>query len=285
MDIGSDPFVGSEALASGALNRYELRRYYQPLMPNVYLDKRIALTLRLRTQAAWLWSGREAVVAGLAASALHRAQWIDDDVPVELIWANARPPRRVITRADLLLPGECQLLDGLNVTTPERTAFDLGRRGSLEEAVARLDALGNATEFKATDVLMLAERHRHVRGLRQLECALDLYDPGAQSPKETWLRLMIIDEGYPRPQTQIPVLGANGQPRYYLDMGWEEYMLAVEYDGVQHADALGYDIVRNEHISDAGWTTIRVAAGHRRPEIMARLHVAWSRVAAALVLR
>ena len=46
-----------------------------------------------------------------------------------------------------------------------------------------------------------------------------------------------------------------------------------------------YDIVRNEHISDAGWTTIRVAAGHRRPEIMARLHVAWSRVAAALVLR
>lgn len=284
-DIGSDPFVGSEALAGGALNRHELRRYYRPLMPNVYLDKRIAPNLRRRTQAAWLWSHREAVVAGLTASAWHRAKWVDDDIPVELIWANARAPKRVITRADLLLPGESQRRDGLNVTTPERTAFDIGRRGPLREAVARLDALGNATEIKAADVLALADCHAHVRGLRQLETALDLYDPGAQSPQETWLRLMIINEGYPRPQTQIPVLGQNGRPRYYLDMGWEEHTLAVEYDGIQHADALGYDIVRHEYISQAGWTTIRVAAGHRRPEIMWRLRRAWDQVAPPLALR
>ncbi len=30
-------------------------------------------------------------------------------------------------------------------------------------------------------------------------------DAGAQSPKETWLRLLLIDAGFPRPQTQIPV--------------------------------------------------------------------------------
>ncbi|GAS90417.1 DUF559 domain-containing protein [Mycolicibacterium brisbanense] len=285
MEIGYEPFIGSEALACGALNRYELRRYYRPMMPNVYLDKRIAPTLQLRTQAAWLWSQRQGVVAGLSASALHGAKWIGDDAPIELIWANARAPKSVITRAELLLPGECQRLDELSVTTPERTAFDLGRRGSLGEAVARLDALGNAAEFKALDVLELAERHRHVRGLRQLESALDLYDPGAQSPQETWLRLMIIDAGYPRPQTQIPVLGPNGQPRYYLDMGWEEYKLAAEYDGAQHADALGYDIIRHEYIAQLGWTTIRVAAGHRRPDIMRRLQLAWDRVAPPLALR
>ncbi|OHU01367.1 MULTISPECIES: endonuclease domain-containing protein [Mycobacterium] len=285
MDIGTDPFVGSEALACGALTRYELRRYYRPLMPNVYLDKRMAPTLVRRTKAAWLWSQREAVVAGLSASALHRAKWVDDDVPVELIWANARAPRRVVTRADLLLPGESQMLDGLSLTTPERTAFDLGRRGRLGDAVARLDALGNATGLKAVDVLALADRHRHVRGLRQLETALDLYDPGAQSPQETWLRLMIVGEGYPRPQTQIPVPGPAGRPRYYLDMGWEEYMLAVEYDGVQHADALGYDIVRHEYIRRAGWTTIQVAAGHRRPDILRRLRRAWNEVAEPLTLR
>ncbi|WP_458316978.1 DUF559 domain-containing protein [Mycolicibacterium brisbanense] len=285
MEIGYEPFIGSEALACGALNRYELRRYYRPMMPNVYLDKRIAPTLRLRTQAAWLWSQRHGVVAGLSASALHGAKWVGDDAPIELIWANARAPKSVITRAELLLPGECQRLDELSVTTPERTAFDLGRRGSLGEAVARLDALGNAAEFKALDVLELAERHRHVRGLRQLESALDLYDPGAQSPQETWLRLMIIDAGYPQPQTQIPVLGPNGQPRYYLDMGWEEYMLAAEYDGAQHADALGYDIIRHEYIAQLGWTTIRVAAGHRRPDIMRRLQLAWDRAAPPLALR
>ncbi|OMC35099.1 hypothetical protein A5740_08225 [Mycobacterium sp. GA-1841] len=285
MKIGSEPFIGSEALACGVLNRYELRRHYRPLMPNVYLDKGISPTLLRRTQAAWLWSQREAVVAGLAASALHRAKWVEDDAPVELIWRNARAPKKVITRADLLLPGECQPLAGLSATTPERTAFDLGRRGPLGAAVARLDALGNATGFKAADVLTLAERHRHVRGLRQLETALDLYDPGAGSPKETWLRLMIIDDGYPRPQTQIPVAGPNGQPRYYLDMGWEEHLLAVEYDGVQHADALGYDIVRHEYLRRAGWTTIQVAAGHRRPDVLRRLRYAWDEVVTPLALR
>jgi hypothetical protein len=30
------------------------------------------------------------------------------------------------------------------------------------------------------------------------------WTPGAQSPKETWLRLLLIQAGLPRPQTQIP---------------------------------------------------------------------------------
>src|SRR5690349_19410729 len=56
------PFVGTEALASGAVTRYELRRYYRPIMPNVYLDKRVEPSLRQRTLGAWLWTGRDAVV-------------------------------------------------------------------------------------------------------------------------------------------------------------------------------------------------------------------------------
>jgi very-short-patch-repair endonuclease len=285
MDTSNGPFVGSEALASGQLTRYELRRYYRAIMPNVYLDKRLQPTLRLRTHAAWLWSAREAVVAGSAAAALHGTEWVDDGEPIELVWRNARSPRGVITRADLLLESEVQQLERLTATTPERTAFDVGRRGRLYAAVARLDALGNKTGFKADDVLALRHYHSRARGLRQLEAALDLYDPGAQSPKETWLRTMLIDEGFPRPQTQIPVLGPDGYPLYYLDMGWEDIMLAVEYDGVQHADQIGYDIVRNEYIAGVGWTTIRVAAGHRRANIVARVLRAWNSLTSPLVLR
>jgi len=48
-------------------------------------------------------------------------------------------------------------------------------------------------------------------------------------------------------------------------------MVAVEYDGIQHADQIGYDIVRNEYIASVGWATIRVAAGHRRASIIARV--------------
>lgn len=58
MDIDNQPFIGSEALQAGALNRYELRRYYRAIMPNVYVDKRIDPSLQQRAAAAWLWSQR-----------------------------------------------------------------------------------------------------------------------------------------------------------------------------------------------------------------------------------
>lgn len=272
------PFVGSEALTSGAVTWHELDRYYTAIMPNVYLDKRATPSLNQRVVAAWLWSRRHAVIAGAAASALHGAKWVDADTPVELIWANARAPSGVLTRDELLLPGETRLLGGMQVTSLDRTAFDLGRRGVIGQAVARLDALANATHFKVDDVVELAARHRHTRGLRQLGRALDLCDAGAQSPKETWLRLLLINAGFPRPTTQIPLLGPDGYPKYFLDMGWEEIMLTVEYDGQQHrTDPWQFekDVARLEYLQRRGWTHIRVLAGHRERDIIGRVQRAW----------
>lgn len=275
MEIHERPFVGSEVLAAGLVRKHELRSRFRPVFPDVYVGADVELTLHTRAAAGWLWSHREGVIAGLTAAGLHGAKWIDDSLPVEVVWSNARRPLGLKTYDFRLRAGEFMTLDELRVTTPERTAFDIGRRGHVDEAVARLDALGHATGFNALDVLAVAGRHRGARGLRQLAVALDLYDPGAQSPKETWLRLLLIDAGFPRPRTQIPVLGPDGDPLYYLDMGWEDMSLAVEYDGVQHADQIGYDIVRNEYIASVGWTTIRVAAGHRRASIIARVRRAW----------
>jgi very-short-patch-repair endonuclease len=273
-----EPFIGTEALATGALTRYELRRYHRAIMPNVYLDKRVEPSLRQRTVAAWLWSRREAVVAGLAASALHGAKWIDDGLPVELIWRNARVPAGVFTRADSLLAEEIQKLDGLAVTSPERTAFDIGRWGRLDDAVARLDALAQATDFKVSAVEELVSRHRHTRGLRQLEAVLNLVDAGAESPKETWLRLLVIRAGYPRPRTQIPVLSPDGRRWYYLDMGWEDIMLALEYDGDHHRtsrERFAYEIERAEDLNELGWTVIKAAARHQPASVLRRLERAW----------
>lgn len=272
------PFIGSEVLSSGQLNRYELRRYYRAIMPNVYLDKQLLPSLGDRTVAAWLWSGREAVVSGLSASALHGARWVDDDSPVELICRNARAPTGVKSRDELLFENEIQRLNGLKVTTPERTAFDVGRRDRVGRAVERLDALARATNFKVSAVEELAGKHRRTRGLRQLENALGLVDPGAESPRETRLRLLLIRAGYPRPRTQIPVLSPDGCRRYYLDMGWEEIMLAVEYDGDQHRTdraRFAYEIKRAADIDEVGWKVIRVAARSHQDEVLRRVQRAW----------
>lgn len=278
VSFGQQPFIGSEALARGDLNRYRLRRYYRAIMPNVYLDKWVEPSLRQRTAAAWLWSRREAVIAGLAASAMHGAKWVDPAAPIELIWRNARTPPRVVTRADLLVDGEYERLDGLPVTTPERTAFDLGRRGTLGRAVAQLDALAAATGFRVRDVAALAGNHRRARGLCRLQEVLALVDGGAQSPKETWLRLLLIEAGFPRPRTQIPVPGPDGFPRYFLDMGWEDIMLAAEYDGDQHwTDPAQYawDVERQEYLDRVGWTVVRVVARQHPADIVRRVQRAW----------
>ncbi len=87
-----EPFVGSEALARGAVSRHQLRTRYTAVFPNVYLPRRPEPTLEQRIAAAWLWSDRQGVIAGTAAAALHDAKWIDDDIAIELLYPNAHPP-------------------------------------------------------------------------------------------------------------------------------------------------------------------------------------------------
>jgi hypothetical protein len=271
------PFIGSEAVARGALTRQQLRMHYRTVFPNVYIGRDVQPTLEQRTAAAWLWSGRRATVAGAAAAALHGAGWIPDDVPVELVHTNPRAPHGVLTRRGVLHDGETQTIAGYPVTTPERTAFDIGRRGAVHSAVARLDALARATGFKVEEVLRVAENHPRAPGLRCLEAALELVDPGAQSPRESYLRLLFIDAGLPRPQTQIPVLGVDRVPIAYLDMGWQEWLVAVEYDGDQHrSDRRQYvkDIRRTERLQEMGWTVVRVVAEDSPAAVLRRVRAA-----------
>ncbi len=91
------PFIGAEALAVGAMPERAMRKQYQPLYPGVYIPRGVEPTARVRAEAAWLWSKREGVISGLAASAAHGAKWVADDVPIDLNWANNRRPRGIVT--------------------------------------------------------------------------------------------------------------------------------------------------------------------------------------------
>jgi hypothetical protein len=171
--------IGSEAIAQGVVTRHELQRWYRPIFPGVYAARREQLSLRHKTEAAYLWSRRRAVVAGVAASALHGANWVDADIPVELIWSSTRPPMGIIAREETLDDAECTRVAGLPVTSLTRTAYDLGRHLPRAQAVARLDGLMRATPFSNEKVLLLAERHPAARGVRRLRAALLLVDGGA----------------------------------------------------------------------------------------------------------
>jgi hypothetical protein len=271
-------FLGSEQLASGAITRGQLRWNYRAIYPDVYETKAVEQSLYSNTVGAWLWSKRRGVIAGRAAAALHGALWIDQTAPVEMLWNNCNPPPGIVTRDERFTPEQVVEIDDMAVTSIQRTAFDLGRHLSRDAAVVHLDALARATGVAPEHVLPLADLYKGARGVRQLWAALELLDSGAQSPRESLLRLMLMDAGFPRPQTQIPLLDSGGYAFAYLDMGWEEVMIAVEYDGDQHrTDRTRYawDIRRNRMVERLGWIHIRVIAEDRRKDVLDRVRQAW----------
>jgi hypothetical protein len=275
------PFIGSEAVAAGRVRKHQLRSRFAAMFPDVYTDRQGEdLTVYHRACAAWLWSRRAGVIAGLTAAMLHGSRYVEDCLPIELYWSSRRPPKGIVTHKGELPVADVVSRGGLPITTVERTAFDIARRGTLHEAIARLDALGNATGFAGDSVLKFArEQHPGARGMRQLVAVLDLYDAGAESPRETWLRLLLIRAGYPRPTTQIPVRSADGRRRYFLDMGWEDRRLAVEYEGDHHrTDPVQYahDISRSEDLDELCWTRIRVAKRHSERDVLGRIARAWA---------
>ncbi|KAA1248945.1 DUF559 domain-containing protein [Mycobacterium simiae] len=273
MEILDWPFRGTDALASGVVTPHRLRTDFDMVHRNVYVPRGQKLTAVTRAVAAWLWSGRAATAAGLSAAALHRSAWIDDWLPAELNRRSRDRARGIIVHSDALDEDELCVRDGIALTTPARTAFDLGRRKGFTAAVIRLDALAHAAELKIPDVELLAERHRGARGLVQLRQVLPLVDGGAESPYETRTRLVLIRAGLPRPQTQIEVLNDWGAVLARIDMGWEEWKVGVEFDGAQHWTDPAQrtrDIDRLAELDARGWTIVRVSADllRNRPEIV-----------------
>jgi hypothetical protein len=266
------PFIGTEALASGALSRRALYGEHVAVYRNVYAPRGAEITALVRAQAAWLWSERQAVLGGMSAAALHGSQWIDASQPAELYRIGDESDGILIRRGKLIDEEMC-VVDGMVATTPARTAFDIGRQPGLTDAVIRIDALAQATELKRSDVQVIVDRNRGARGIVQLRRVLDLFDAGAESPLETRTRLALVGAGFPAPETQIVVRDEFGVPFARIDMGWAEWRVGVEYDGAQHwtdAKQRAWDVVRLAKLEALGWRIIRVSAAilRYRPRVI-----------------
>jgi hypothetical protein len=268
---GDWPFVGTEALADGRLSRYALRSRYRPVYRNVYVPAGYELSAVSRGVAAWLWSGRAATLVGLSAAALHGMRWCDAAFPAEVYRRNGKPVDGIVIHRDEMHEDEVCIVRGIPVTTPARTALDLGRRKGLTTALIRIDALANRTGVKPAEVERLARRHPGIRGLVQLRQVLALMDGGAESPQETRTRLLLVRSGLPKPETQIRVTDRFNYPFARLDMGYRELKVAIEFDGAQHWTDPAQrtaDIDRHAELSALGWLIVRVSSDllRYRPE-------------------
>lgn len=258
----------------GELSRQDVRLRYRRLYRGVYLRNGAELTAAIRARAAWMATG--APLVGISAAAVLGTKWLDCAAPAEILKSDRHAQPGMIAHSYRVRDDELCLCAGVVVTKPARTAFDIGRRRSVDEAVPILDALLRATATTVADVRAVADHWHAVRGVRELRAVLDLIDPAAESPQESRLRLILIRGGLPAPECQIrfPEL------RIRIDMGWRKWKVAVEYDGVQHwADASqrAWDIERIALLEAAGWVVVRVSA-----QMMNRPGVIVDRVAGKL---
>lgn len=277
---GARPFLGQEAVARGELSAWELRTQFSSVYRNVYVANGAVLTAADRARAAWLWCGGEATLIGRSAAAMYGTNWIDGNLAAEICRLDRRHPPGIKVRTYALSADDVCWVDDIRLTTPQRTAFDVGRLYMFDKSVPVLDALVRATDIKVADVVALADDRPGVKGRRRLRAVLELVDGGAESPQESRLRLMLVRGGLPMPQTQIVFSDDLGNARIRVDMGWPEWKVGVEYDGEQHwtdARQRSWDIERLVIAESEGWIIVRVSA-----EMMSRPSVVVERVATKL---
>lgn len=107
---------------------------------------------------------------------------------------------------------------------------------------------------------------RHHVSDRRLAPIIALVDHGAQSPRETLLRLTIrnsLPDGFAW-SSQVRVGWGTGKGKStVLDLACEELRIAVYYDGVTHhgEEQTTKDIDQIQELKDMGWEVLRVDAG------------------------
>ena len=268
------PFVGTEAIAAGELTRGALRWNHTAIHPNIYLPNGAHRTVSTYATAAWLWSRRKGVIAGRAAAALYGVPWIEDTAPIELIVKHGRPRPGVVIRTERIAPDEVGTVATLPVTTPARTALDLARRLPRDAAVAHLDALAALTHATPAEVFDLADRYPRTPGIRQARDSISRMDGGARSPRETRLRLLVVDAGMPTPQTDIAVADEHWEGA--IAIGWQRWKVCLEIldEPTTNPSHAVQATARYELLQRLGWLCISVAPTLTTSSIIQRVRMA-----------
>ncbi|NJC69468.1 hypothetical protein HC031_07000 [Planosporangium thailandense] len=272
-DLAGTLFLGSAAVADGLLTPADLRsRAWQQVLHGIYADAAVPLTHRHRCLAvARFVMPPGGAVAGRSAAYLYGAELVTATDPVEVLVPRTSCVRmaRVSTHVAHLDTAETHLLDGIPVTTPLRTCWDLAQWcADPVERVVWIDALAARGAVALPDLTAYARAGAGRRGWRRLLDAARLADAGAASPQESRLRVRLVLAGIPRPQTQV-VITRDGRFVARTDLAWPEYRVAVEYDGVWHAESPGQIHADRRRLNDmiaAGWVVLHVTAKRLRDD-------------------
>ncbi len=167
----------------------------------------------------------------------------------------------------------------LHVSHPAQVVMELSKVLPLIDLVPLLDSVLHR-RYSDLDGLATHARSRNHR-VRLFWEAMSLARFGSESAMESKTRLLITWSGFPEPTLQIPVsaptsilsrpemdvlrrlttpastgVGWNKTVTFRIDLGYEDMMLGVEYDGEHHdnPEQMQFDEIRRNALARLGWT-------------------------------
>lgn len=261
--LGEGPFHVSEAMAAGVTRRQLEARRFRRLFRGVYVRSELAMTFQLWLRAALKVAPAGAVVSHHSAARLwglqlrgERRLHLSTTTPTTTVLAGTVMHRRQAAIAS-------RVVDGLPVTSPERTLVDCAgprHRISLVWLVALAEHLIHTNRCTLDGLTAYCWR-RHLHGVRRARRVMGLAREGAESAMETVVRLMIVFARLPEPACNPTVYADDGRRLGRVDLVYGRFKIAIEYDGRWHErSALQRTIDRDkrERLEADGWIVIVV---------------------------
>ena len=268
----SKPFTPNDAAALGisrkqlrlAVEQGVLRRPFS----GVYIRADVEDSIELRARAARLVMSEHSVLCDRTAAWIHGIgvlTYAELDVIPDLesyVLRGNNPTDRYNCHGGTrdLAPEDWQVVGGVRVTTPLRTALDLACKLPRRQAMAALDAFAREHGVTVAALTRLAVRYHRRRGIVQGRELVPLTDGRRESMRESWVFLEIHDHGLPPPEPQHWVR-VGGVPTYRLDFAYRHARIAVEYDGEEFHSSPAQraaDEARRSWLRAHGWRVIVV---------------------------
>ncbi len=204
--------------------------------------------------------------ARLLGVPLPRRLEAGEDLHVGVPSPSRAPRARGIVGHKLALGShDLEAWNGMTRTTAGRTWIDLAATLTTLELVAAGDYLIHRRRPLVTleELELRAQCRAGVRGSRKLGAAVSLSNDRSESPKESEVRVILVQAGIGPLAINHPVLLEGLGVAYRLDIAIPHLRIAIEYQGDYHRDPLRWraDMTRRSRLEAAGWFVIELAAG------------------------
>ncbi|WP_051613507.1 type IV toxin-antitoxin system AbiEi family antitoxin domain-containing protein [Rhodococcus sp. UNC23MFCrub1.1] len=190
---------------------------------------------RYRLRVLGVMAGRTAVAVASheSAAALHRLPLLAPDRDRVHVSVDGRgggaSTRRVAEHRVPLSLLDVTTVDGVQVTTPTRTALDIACTVGLDRALC---AVESALRTEAPDLHECLARLGRRRGIATARRAVDLASPLTESIGESWSRALMMQwPEIPSPRLQHRFLDDRGRIVARTDFDWDGRLVG-EFDGL-----------------------------------------------------